>query len=137
MKYGYFIKKFLLYFLIIFLPIAIVGISFYQYSNSRIQQTIESNAKNKYQLNIQSLTSTLDIFPFQGSLFNNSKILTQVISKVIDADSLSYAENMYSKILTSIINNQANTHDFIDSIYLYKKNDQGNFTLRLWTFQVG
>ena len=127
MKYGYFIKKFLLYFLIIFLPIAIVGISFYQYSNSRIQQTIESNAKNKYQLNIQSLTSTLDIFPFQGSLFNNSKILTQVISKVIDADSLSYAENMYSKILTSIINNQANTHDFIDSIYLYKKNDQGNF----------
>lgn len=127
MKRWYFIKKFLLYFLIIFLPIAVAGVSFYEYSNRHIQQTINDNAESKYNWNIHDLISILDVFPYQGSLFNNSSAITQVIAKVIDANSLSYSESTYLRILTSIINNYANTRDFIDSIYLYKENDRGNF----------
>ncbi len=127
MNRKFFLKKFLFYFFLFFLPVALIGTAMSQYAYHNIYQSINDKTKNKYRQNVRYLTTTLDVFPYSGSLFNNSYILKRVIDKVIHVDSLSYVDSVCLGLITAIINNKANTSDFIDSIYLYSDNTQGNF----------
>ena len=127
MNRKFFLKKFLLYFFLFFLPVALIGAAMSQYAYRNIYQSINDKAKNKYKQDVRYLTNTLDVFPYSGSLFNNSHVLKRVINKVIHVDSLSYVDAVCLELITAIINNKANTSEFIDSIYLYSDNNQGNF----------
>lgn len=125
--HRYFIRNFLVYLLVIVLPLLLLGLSVYFYSSSEIQRDVNLRAENKYKLGMQYLESILNVFPGNGSLFNNSSAMSSTINKINNSQSLDYTDSNIAKIITAILSNYANTSGEIDSIYVYTKNDYGNF----------
>lgn len=106
---------------------ALIGIVCSVYSVHHIRRNINESANNRYTLGIQHVTSILDIFPGEGSIFDTSFLFSQAIRKTVNADSLNYNEHIYMRSLTSVINNYVNIYDTVDSIYLYMENTGENY----------
>ena len=127
MRRKYFIRKLIAHFLVMTLPIVLLGMSFFFYTDINLRRDINMRSQNISILGGKQLESILNVASDLNVLFSNNPALTLVLSKILNSQSLSYAESNYRNLIVSILNSTTNSRKYIDSIYLYQNNSLGNY----------
>ncbi|NSW91105.1 MAG: histidine kinase [Firmicutes bacterium] len=123
----YFIRKLIVYFIAMVLPIIFLGSSFFFYTVTSLKDDINLHSKNISALGERQLELLLNTSSDLNILFSNNPVLTLAMSKILNAQSLNYAESNYQNLIISILNTSSNSKRFIDSVYLYQNNYLGNY----------
>jgi two-component system sensor histidine kinase YesM len=127
MRRKYFIRKLITYLVAMTLPILLLGMSFFFYTATSLRSDIDIRSRNISDLGGKQLEMILNTTSDLNVLFSNNPALTLVLSKILNAQKLNYAESNYQNIISSILNSTTNSRRFIDSIYLYQNNSLGNY----------
>lgn len=127
MRRKYFIRKLIMYFIVMILPIVTLGLSFFLYASISLKEEINLRSKNISKLVEDQLELLLSTSSDLNVLFNNNPALLLAMSKVLNTQSINYSESIYQNIIISILNTASNSKPFIDSVYLYQNNNMDNY----------
>ena len=131
MKRKYFFKKFFQYFSIFSLPVIIIGLILSIFSFIKIREDIYLQSQSTFQIGTELIEEVVTKGDDLAAIFNNSTTVSLPLYKILNEHSLNYKEYVAKELISSILENSANNSDFIDSIYVYLKNNRGMF------FQTG
>lgn len=131
MKRKFFFKKFFQYFRIFSLPVIIIGLILSIFSFIKIREDIYLQSQSTFQIGTELIEEVVTQGDDLAAIFNNSATVSLPLYKILNEHSLNYKEYVAKELISSILDNSANNSDFIDSIYVYLKNNRGMF------FQTG
>lgn len=127
MRRKYFLRQLIHHLVIITLPLLILGVVLTNYFQMQLQKELAVYAERSKNFILSNVTEELNTFSEQTALFSATPTMALSISRLLNEQSLDYKNNVFKSIIPTIIGTTANMSEFVDSIYIYYDNPDGNF----------
>lgn len=127
MQQKYFLRQLIHHLIIITLPLLLLGIILTNHFQKQLQEELTVYAERSKNFLLSNVTEELNTFSEQTALFSTTPTLALSISRLLNEQSLDYKNNVFKSIIPTIIGTTANISEFVDSIYIYYDNPDGNF----------
>lgn len=127
MQQKYFLRQLIHHLVIITLPLLLLGVFLTRYFQKQLQEELTIYAERSRNFLLSNVTEELNTFSEQTTLFSTTPTMALSISRLLNEQSLDYKNNVFKSIVPTILGTMANISDFVDSVYVYYDNPDGNF----------
>lgn len=119
MMQKFFFKRWKSFFIIMLIPIIIISIISSVFIYNRSMDSIVQNSGNTLTIIDDNLNIVLSTSAYQYDLLTYNPQLIISLEKLFQQDNFEYTDLIFSKSIKASLNAVAQTHTYVDSIYLY------------------
>lgn len=127
MQQKYFLRQLIHHLVIITLPLLLLGILLTGYFQKQLREELTVYAERSRNFLLSKVAQELNTFSEHTTLFSTTPTMALSISRLLNEQSLDYKNNVFKSIVPTILGTMANISEFVDSIYIYYDNPDGNF----------
>lgn len=119
MLQKYLVRRIFMSFLAIIIPCILLVSLFFAYTNQLLYTQAETAATKSMKVLEENLLLTLDSISYQQELLSSNPRLTLALQKMLRQENISYTERTLLNVMNALLSSNANTKNYIASIYIY------------------
>ncbi|MFV0504369.1 MAG: sensor histidine kinase [Lachnospirales bacterium] len=115
----FFIKKFIRYYLLLFIPTFFLFIISLNVINKQIAMEVKNRGDNTLSNINTNLNYVINNIAMQNNEFTNNSYMMVALKKLLTRDYIAYSDTIYLRNIKATLWSIENSYDYIDSIYIY------------------